>query len=83
MYVDARPARPARPASTPRTSVGYVPADLATRGIVAATVLPKPSSSEPTHYARCGIVGCLKEHPMHYCETCHDWVDCPHECGRY
>ena len=39
----------ARPASTPRTSVGYVPSDLAARGIVAVKASPKSSSSEPTH----------------------------------
>ncbi len=34
-----------KPASTPRTSAGYVPADLAARGIVAVKASPKPSSS--------------------------------------
>ena len=80
----------ARPASTPRTSVGYVPSDLAARGIVAVKASPKSSSSEPTHYARCGAVGCMENHPSHYCETCkqwnvkHQWEDCPlYRCVRY
>jgi hypothetical protein len=77
-------------ASTPRTSVAYVPADLAARGIVAVKASSKPSSSEPTHFARCSAVGCMENHPSHFCKTCkqwnvkHQWADCPlYKCMRY
>lgn len=79
-----------KPAIAPQISVGYVPADLAARGIVAVKAAPKPSGSEPTHFARCGAVGCTENHPSHFCKTCkqwnvkHQWEDCPlYKCVRY
>lgn len=79
-----------KPATTIQTSVDYVPADLAASGIVAVKASAKPSSSEPTHFARCGAVGCMENHPSHFCKTCkqwnvkHQWADCPlYKCMRY
>lgn len=75
------------PVTTPRIGdVGYVPIELANKGIVAV----KATSPSPTSYARCEAIGCTENHPSHYCITCqqwnvkHQWIDCPlYKCVRY
>ncbi len=48
---------------------GYVPADLAARGIVAVKATSEPRR-EPAIYARCATIGCTENHLSHFCKVC-------------